>query len=94
MNATIPIPEVSARPKSSAFASAGNKLRKSHGPSRSIKASWMAKPDFGALTSTNLSLERVADDKDEIPVRTNFTRVILNTYSRDFNLSRERHKTM
>ena len=94
MNATIPIPEASARPKSSAFASAGNKLRTSHGPSRSIRAGWMVNPGFGAFTSTNLSLEHGADERDEIPVRTNFTKVILNTYSRDFNLSRERHRTM
>ena len=76
------------RPKSSAPGTLNNKLRQSADTSKSFKAGWMVNP-------RNSTLNQRYNDEDEqqIPVRTNFTRVVLKTYSREFSLSKERHRT-
>ena len=76
------------RPKSSAVGTLQNKLRQSAETRNSLKAGWMLSPNSSSLK------KRYKDDEEpQIPVRTNFTKVILKTYSREFNLHKERHRT-
>ena len=76
------------RPKSSAVGTLKNKLRQSADTCKLFKAGWMVNPNQSTRNQRYND-----DDEQQIPVRTNFTRVVLKTYSREFNLCRERHRT-